>query len=105
MEVEQGVHLRIDDEDDAAAPAAISAIGAAQRLEFLAMDRSAAVTARTRSGVDDDPIDKPRHRAPLHLRSVQLLRVLPLVNLRSGRTRATLRQWSNRRCSPSYVRV
>lgn len=34
MEVEQGVHLRIDDEDDAAAPAAISAIGAAQRLEF-----------------------------------------------------------------------
>ena len=63
MEVEQGVHRGVDDEDDAAAAATVTAVGTAQRLEFLAMDRGAAVTAGTRSRVDDDPIDKPRHRA------------------------------------------
>jgi hypothetical protein len=62
MEVEQRVHRGVDDEDDAAAAPAVTAIGAAQRFEFLAMDRSAAVTAGTRPRVDDDAIDKPRHR-------------------------------------------
>ena len=72
MEVQQRVDLRIDDEDDAAAAPAVAAVGTAQRLEFLAVDRSAAVTAGTSARVDDDAIDKPRHRASLHPPRAQL---------------------------------
>ena len=63
VKVEQGVHLRVDDEDDAAAAAAITAVGSAQWLEFLAVHRCAAVTAGSRSRVNDHPIDESRHRA------------------------------------------
>ena len=62
VEVEQGVYLRIDDQHDAAAAAAVAAVRTAERLEFLAVDRGAAVTAGARPGVDDDAVDKPRHR-------------------------------------------
>ncbi len=63
MKVEQGVHLRVDNEDDAAAAAAVTAVGTAERLEFLAVNRGAAVAAGTRSCVYDHPIDESRHRA------------------------------------------
>ena len=63
VEVEQGVHLRVDDQHDAAAAAAVAAVGTAERLEFLAVDRGAAVTAGARPRVDDDAVDKPRHRS------------------------------------------
>src|SRR6201984_491604 len=74
VEVQQGVHSRVDDENDAAAAAAVAAIGSAQRLEFLAVDRRAAVTAGTRPRVNDDAIDKPRHRGSSHPSSVRPLR-------------------------------
>ena len=63
MEVEQGVYGWVDDEDDAAAAATVTAVGTTQRLEFLAMDRGAAISAGTCPRVNYDPIDKPRHRA------------------------------------------
>jgi len=61
------MHLRVDDEHNAAAAAAVTAVGATERLEFLAMDRGAAVTAGACSRVNDDTIDKPRHRDPSKL--------------------------------------
>ena len=74
VEVEQGVHLRVDDQHDAAAAAAVAAVGTAERLEFLAVDRGAAVTAGAGPRVDDDAVDKPRHRGSSHSSSVQLVR-------------------------------
>jgi hypothetical protein len=37
VEVQQGVHLRVDDEDDVAATAPVAAVRAAERLELLAV--------------------------------------------------------------------
>ncbi|BBZ13172.1 hypothetical protein MBRA_33670 [Mycobacterium branderi] len=70
VKVEQGVHLRVDNQDHAAAAAAVTAVGTAERLEFLAMHRGAAVTAGARPRVDDNAIDKPRHRASSYSSSV-----------------------------------
>ena len=56
------MHLRVDDEHDAAAAAAVTAVGAAERLELLAVDRGAAVAAVARPRVDDDAVDEPGHR-------------------------------------------
>ncbi len=67
VEVEQRVHLRVDDQDDAAAAAAVAAVGAAERLELLAVDRGAAVTAVARAGVNDDAVDEPGHRSVLSI--------------------------------------
>ncbi len=61
VEVEQGVHLRIDDQHDAAAAAAVAAVGTAEWLELLAVDRGAAVTAVTRLRMDHDAVDEPGH--------------------------------------------
>jgi hypothetical protein len=62
VKVEQGVHLRVDDQNDAAAAAAISAVRAAEGLELLAVDGGAAVTAVARPRVNHDTVDKPGHR-------------------------------------------
>ena len=51
VEVEQRRHARVDDEDDVAAAAAVAAVGAAERLELLAVDRGAAVAAVAGGGV------------------------------------------------------
>ena len=61
MKVEQGMHLRVDDQDDAAATAAVAAVGPAKGFELLAMDRGAAVTAVARLRVDDDAVYEARH--------------------------------------------
>src|SRR5262249_8529720 len=66
--------------------AAIAAIGAAQRLEFLAMHRRAAVTAGTRPRMDDDAVDKPGHRVSLHAFSGRNLRFAELVREPSCKT-------------------
>ena len=65
VEVEQRVHLRIDDEHDAAAATAVAAVGAAERLELLAVDRRAAVAAVAGPRVDHDAVDEPAHGALL----------------------------------------
>ena len=62
MEVQQGVHLRIHDKHNAAATATVAAIRTAERLEFLAVHRRAAVAAVACTGMDDDAVDKPWHR-------------------------------------------
>ena len=62
VEIEQGVHLRVDDQHDAAAASAVAAVGAAEWFEFLPVDRGAAVTAVARPRVDHDAVDKPGHR-------------------------------------------
>jgi len=43
--VDQGRHVGVDDEDDVAAVTAVAAVGAAEGLELLAVDRGHAVTA------------------------------------------------------------
>jgi hypothetical protein len=62
VKVKQGVYLRVDDQHNAAAAAPVTAVGPAERLEFLTVDRGASVTAGACLRVDDDAIDKPRHR-------------------------------------------
>ena len=62
VEVEQGVHVRVDDQHDAAAAAAVAAVRAAERLELLAVDRGAAVTAVAGPRVEHDAVDEARHR-------------------------------------------
>ena len=61
VEVEQRVHLRVDDQNDAAATPAVTAVRSAERFELLAMDRGAAVTAVARPRVNDDAVDEPGH--------------------------------------------
>jgi hypothetical protein len=62
VKVQQGVHLRVDDQHDAAAAAAVSAVGTAEGFELLPMDRGAAVTAAACPCVNHDAVDKARHR-------------------------------------------
>ena len=45
VKVQQGRDLGVDDEDDIAATAAVTAVGPAERDELLAVDAGAAVTA------------------------------------------------------------
>ena len=67
MEVQQRVHLRVDDQNHAAAASTVAAVGAAKWFELLAMDRRAAVAPVTRAGVDDDAVDEPGHRRVLSI--------------------------------------
>ena len=61
VEIEQGVHLRIDDQHDTSAAPAVAAVGSAEWFELFAVDRGAAVTAVTRLRVDHDAVDEPGH--------------------------------------------
>jgi len=71
VEVEQGVHLRVDDEHDAAAATTVAAVGSTEWLELLAMYRGAPVAAAASPRVNDDAIDEPGHRTSFLL-SVKL---------------------------------
>jgi hypothetical protein len=62
MKVEQGVHLRVDNEDDAAAPSTITAVRPTEWFVFLAVHRRAAVTAVTGNGVNHHAVDEAGHR-------------------------------------------
>jgi len=52
------VHLRVDDQNDAAAATTAAAVGTTERLELLPVYRGAASTAIARMGVDDDALDR-----------------------------------------------
>ncbi|SHT59126.1 Uncharacterised protein [Mycobacteroides abscessus subsp. abscessus] len=64
VEVQQGMYLRVHFEDHAAAASAVTPVGPAKGLELFAVHRSAAVTAGTCLGVDDNAINKTRHLEP-----------------------------------------
>jgi hypothetical protein len=64
VEVEQRGDLRVDNEHDAAAVTAVATVGSAQRLELLAVDGGAAVTAGPRRHVDDHPVDEAAQELP-----------------------------------------
>jgi hypothetical protein len=59
--VEQRGDLRVDDKNDVAAVAAITAVGAAQRLELLALNRGATVTAVAGRHVQNHAINECGH--------------------------------------------
>jgi hypothetical protein len=59
--VEQGGHLGVDIDDDGAAPPAVAAIGATQRLELLAVNGSDASSTRARAHIKHDAIDERGH--------------------------------------------
>ncbi len=61
VEVQERVHPRVDDEHDGAAPPAVAAVRAAERLELLAVHRRAAVAPRPGGGVQHDAVDEPGH--------------------------------------------
>jgi len=61
VEVEQGMGVAVDDQDHVAAVAAVAAVRAAERLELLAVDRRAAVTAGARGDVQHDAVDEAGH--------------------------------------------
>ena len=69
VEVEQRVHARVDLEDDVAAVAAVAPVGAAERLELLAVDRGHAVAAVAGGDVHGHSVDESGHRARLLLRT------------------------------------
>ena len=58
---EQGRDLRVGDERDVAAVAAVAAVGSGERLELLALDRDAAVAAVTGAQVERHLVDEGRH--------------------------------------------
>ena len=60
---EQGRDLRVGDEHDVAAVAAVAAVGAGERLELLALDRHAAVAAVPGAQVERHLVDECRHGA------------------------------------------
>ena len=64
VEVEQGGHAGMNFQDHVAAPAAVTAVRAAQRLELLPVHRGAAVTAVTRLGPQECPVCELRHGPP-----------------------------------------
>ena len=67
MEVEQRRGACVHLEDHAAAPAAVAAVRAAERLELLPVDRCAAVPAVAGPHPQDGVISELRHdRSPLH---------------------------------------
>src|SRR5699024_4043316 len=61
VEIEQRVDLRIHDKHHVPAPAAVAAVGAAQRLELLPVHGGAPVAAVPRREVEDDAVDESRH--------------------------------------------
>jgi hypothetical protein len=63
VKVQQGVNLRIYDEDDVATPTTVAAIRATERLELLTVDRCTAVTAISSCRMQNYPIYKTHHVA------------------------------------------
>ena len=61
VEVQQRVHAGVDLEDDVAPVAAVAAVGPAERLELLAVDRGHAVPAVAGGDVDDHAVDESGH--------------------------------------------
>ena len=61
VEVQQRVHVVVDDQRHVAAVAAVTAVRAAQRLELLPMDRGAPVAAVAGLQVQDSAVDEPGH--------------------------------------------
>ena len=61
VEVEQGVHVRVDDERHVAAAAAVAAVRAAERLELLAVDGRDPVAAVAGSDVQHHTVDETCH--------------------------------------------
>ena len=84
--------LGVDLEDDVAAVAAVAAVGPAERLELLAVDRGHAVAAVAGSHVQDDAVDEGGH-ARRHLT------VSEDADERTGRSaRALVERCSAREC-------
>jgi hypothetical protein len=65
VEVEQRGRARVHHQDHVAAAAAVAAVGAAERLELLPVDRGAAVSAVARLHLQRDPVGELRHDVPL----------------------------------------
>src|SRR5690606_14104611 len=61
VEVEQGMDVAVDFEDDVATVASVTAVGAAERLELLAVDGGAAVAALAGADVQHHPVDEAGH--------------------------------------------
>src|SRR5699024_8689566 len=59
--LEEGRHLRVDDEDDVTAVAAVAAVRAAERLELLPAHGRDAMTALAALHVENDPVHEGRH--------------------------------------------
>jgi hypothetical protein len=62
MQIEQAVDTRVHKQDHVGTPAAIAAVGTAERFELLTMDGGTTVTAIATVGVDDHAIDEGGHR-------------------------------------------
>jgi hypothetical protein len=67
VEIQQRGHAGVDLENDVAAPAAVRAVGAAERLELLAPDGCAAMTAVPACHPKQRLIGKLRHDVPSSL--------------------------------------
>jgi hypothetical protein len=65
VEVQQGVHVRVDLEDDVAAVPTVAAVRAAERLELLAVHRGHAVAAVARGHVHGHPVHERGHERGL----------------------------------------
>ena len=61
VEVQQRVHAGVDLEDDVAAVAAVAAVGPAERLVLLAVDRGHPVAAVAGGHVHDHSVDESGH--------------------------------------------
>ncbi|GAA2170409.1 hypothetical protein GCM10010403_48880 [Glycomyces rutgersensis] len=62
MEVEQGVHIRVYDEDHITPVAAVAAVGSAERLELLTVDRHTAVATFTGNDLEIHAVYETCHR-------------------------------------------
>ena len=58
VKVEQGVHLRVDHEDNTAATAAVASVGTAEGLVLLPVHRCAPVAAVACADVNDHAVDE-----------------------------------------------
>ena len=67
VEVQQGVDLRADLQDDVATVAAVAAIGPTERFEFFAVDGGTAVAAVTGDQVEHDAVDEAVHVFPFKI--------------------------------------
>src|SRR5690606_23119420 len=63
VEVEQRVDVRVDDEHDVTAVPAVAAVGSAQRLELLTVDRHTAVPTFTGYDLQVHPVHETCHRS------------------------------------------
>src|SRR4029079_5503530 len=61
VEVQQGMHARVDDEHDVAAMATVPAIRTAERLELLPVDRGSTVPAVAGDRMHNHAVDERRH--------------------------------------------